>query len=155
MVGKTCPWIESEPTNQKERILNTEQTEVVQRCAHGALTGELAFPDIIGRLAQIGVERYHADYSRREITYYLADGDSLVVATPHPAHATAVEFSASAVAAAVGQSQRNEHTYLDFIQKTMAAGCVGYFVQITGRRVVYFGRNGESHVEHFPSARST
>ncbi len=24
----------------------------------------------------------------------------------------------------------------------MAAGCVGYFVQITGRRVVYFDRNG-------------
>jgi len=34
----------------------------------------------------------------------------------------------------------------------MAAGCVGYFVQIAGRRALYFGRNGESHVELFPSA---
>jgi hypothetical protein len=31
-----------------------------------------------------------------------------------------------------------------------AAGCVGYFVQIAGRRTLYFGRNGETHVELFP-----
>ena len=130
--------------------MNEEQTKVIQGCAKGALTGEIAFPEIVGRLVQIGVERYHADYIRQEITYYLANGDSLVIATPHRSHATATEFSASAVEAAVRQSQRNEHTYLDFIRKTMAAGCVGYFVQITGRRVIYFGRNGESHLEHFP-----
>lgn len=132
--------------------MNAEQTQVMHGCAKGALTGEIAFPEIVGRLARIGVERYHADYSRREITYYLANGDSLVVETPHPTHATATEFLASAVEAAVRQSQRNEHTYLDFIRRTMAAGCVGYFVQITGRRVIYFGRTGESHVEHFPPA---
>jgi uncharacterized protein YbcV (DUF1398 family) len=132
--------------------MNAEQTQVIQECAKGALTGELTFPEIVGRLAQIGVERYHADYSRQEITYYFPDGDSMVVATNHPAHVTAAEFSSSIVEAAVRQSQRNEHTYLDFIRKTMAAGCVGYFVQITGRRVIYFGRNGESHVEHFPPA---
>jgi uncharacterized protein YbcV (DUF1398 family) len=132
--------------------MNAEQTQIIQGCARGALTGEFTFPEIVGSLTQIGVERYHADYSRQEITYYFPDGDSLVVAVPHPSNATADEFSSFAVEAAVRQSQRNEHTYLDFIRKTMAAGCVGYFVQITGRRVIYFGRNGESHVEHFPPA---
>jgi len=133
--------------------MTDEQAQVLQQCARGALTGELAFPEIIGRLGQLGVERYHADYSRAEITYYLPNGDSLVVATPHPAHATAAEFSPAAVETAVRHSQRNEHSYLDFIRKTMAAGCVGYFVQITGRRVIYLGRQGECHVEHFPPAR--
>ena len=132
--------------------MNAEKTEVFQECARGALSGELTFPEIVGKLAEIGIERYHADYSRQEITYYLPDGDSLVIATPHPSHPTDAEFSASAVEAAVRQSQWNEHTYRDFIRKTMSAGCVGYFVQITGRRVVYFGRNGESHVEHLPPA---
>lgn len=132
--------------------MNAEQTEGIQECARGALSGELTFPEIVGTLSRIGVERYHADYSRQEITYYFLVGDTLVVATPHAPHETAIEFSSAAVEAAVRQSQRNEHTYLDFIRKTMAAGCVGYFVQITGRRVIYFGRNGESHVEYFPSA---
>jgi uncharacterized protein YbcV (DUF1398 family) len=132
--------------------MNEEQAQILEECVRGSLAGELTFPEIVGRLIGIGVERYHADYSRHEITYYFPDGDSLIVATTHPSHPTGTDFSASAVEAAVGQSQRNEHTYLDFIHKTMAAGCVGYFVQITGRRVIYFGRNGESHVEHFPPA---
>ena len=132
--------------------MNAEMTQVIQECAQGALSGNLTFPEIVGKLTKIGVERYHADYTRQEITYYGPDGDSLVVASPHPDHTTAVEFSPSSVEAAVRQSQRNEHTYLDFIRKTMAAGCVGYFVQIAGHCVIYFGRNGQSHVEHFPSA---
>ncbi|HXD87154.1 MAG TPA: DUF1398 family protein [Urbifossiella sp.] len=132
--------------------MNAGQTRVIQDCARGALSGEVNFPEIVARLTEVGVERYHADYSRQEITYYLADGDSLVVAAAHPFHDTAVEFSALSVEAAVRQSQRNEHTYLDFIRKTMAAGCVGYFVQIAGRRAMYFGRNGDLHVEHFPPA---
>lgn len=132
--------------------MNEEQRQIILGCARGALNAELTFPETIGTLAQMGVERYHADYSRQEITYYLPDGESLIVTTAHPSHPTGTDFSAPAVEAAVRQSQRNEHTYLDFIQKTMAAGCVGYFVQITGRRVIYFGRNGDCHIEHFPPA---
>jgi uncharacterized protein YbcV (DUF1398 family) len=139
----------------EEEAMNSEQTTAMEMCARGALSGELSFPDIIGRLAAIGVERYHADYSRQEITYYLPNGNSMVVAVPHPAHATADAFFSSAIEDAVRQSQRNEHTYLDFIRKTAAAGCVGYFVQISGGRVIYFGRNGQSHVELLPTASGT
>ncbi len=132
--------------------MNAERVQAVEECARGSLAGELTFPEVVGRLAAIGVERYHADYSRRETTYYWPDGESVVVASSHPAHPTAEAFSASAVEAAVRQSQRGEHTYLEFIEKTMVAGCVGYFVQIAGRRVIYFGRRRESHVELFPAA---
>lgn len=132
--------------------MKAEYARVTEECAAGSLSGELTFPEIVGKLMAIGVERYHADYSRQEITYYLADGDSLVVPSPHAAHATASEFSSAGVEAAVRQSQRNEHTYADFVRKTMAAGCVGYFVQITGRRALYFGRGGEIHTELFPPA---
>jgi uncharacterized protein YbcV (DUF1398 family) len=132
--------------------MNQQTTFALYDLAGQSLSGTITFPAVIGRLLELGVERYHADYSRSETTYYLVDGDSLVVALPHEPHATADDFDATAVAAAVRQSQRNEHTYLDFVRKTMAAGCVGYFVQITGRRVLYFGRRGETHVEHFPPA---
>ena len=132
--------------------MKAEAVQVMIDCSQGSLSGELTFPEIVGRLEAIGVERYHADYSRQEITYYLADGDSLVVPCLPAADDTAMEFSAEDVEAAVRQSQRNEHTFVDFVRKTMAAGCVGYFVQITGRRVHYFGRRGEIHTEHFPPA---
>lgn len=132
--------------------MNAEQRKTLEECARGALANALTFPEIVGRLTSAGVERYHADYCRQEITYYLPDGESAVVATPHPAHPIAAAFSASAVEAAIRQSQRNEHTYLDFLRKTQSAGCVGYFVQLTGRRALYFGRNGEVHMEPFPTA---
>lgn len=102
-------------------------------------------------LRSIGVERYHADYSRQENTYYFKDGQSHVAISPHPDYQAAVEFSAKDVAAAVGESQRGEHSYLDFVRKTMDAGCVGYFVQLTGCCVQYFGRKGEIHTETFPT----
>lgn len=115
------------------------------------MAGTMTFPDITTQLANVGVERYHADYSRSEATYYLASGESLVVPLGHPPHAIGVEFQRAAINAAIRQSQRNEHRYVDFLAKTMAAGCVAYFVQIAGRQAIYFGRNGESHVEPFPS----
>lgn len=132
--------------------MKSDTVRVIQECAHGSLNGAITFPEIVGKLASIGVERYHADYPRQEITYYMADNESLVVSVPHPLHPIASEFSQAGVEAAVRQSQRNEHSYLDFIHKTSLAGCVGYFVQITGRRVIYFGREGDFHTEHFPDA---
>lgn len=132
--------------------MNLEQTQVIQECALGALHGALSFPEIVNKLTSIGIERYHVDYPRQEITYYTTDNESLVVDTPHPPHPIARDFSGTAVESAVRQSQRNEHSYLDFIRKTTAAGCVGYFVQITGRRVIYFGRDGACHTEYLPTA---
>lgn len=134
--------------------MKAEHSRVLQDCANGALSSALTFPEIVGRLADMGVERYHADYTRNEITYYLTTGDSEVIATPHDDDPIAMEFFQAGVAAAVGESQRGEHTYVDFVRKTRAAGCVGYFVQITGRRVLYFGRQGETHVEWFPNPPS-
>jgi uncharacterized protein YbcV (DUF1398 family) len=131
--------------------MTPEQRQQIEECARASLAGEIVFPELVGRLTAIGVERYHADYSRQETTYYLPGGDSVVVSSPHAPHPTALAFDQDGVAAAVRSSQRNEHTYQDFVRKTMDAGCVGYFVQITGRRAIYFGRNGDSHTEQFPS----
>jgi uncharacterized protein YbcV (DUF1398 family) len=133
--------------------MNAEQALMIYDTVRGSLTAEMSFAQIVARLSEGGVERYHADYSRQEKTFYLASGDSLVVTIPWGEFPTTTEFSASSVEAAVRQSQRGEHTYTDFIRKTMAAGCVGYFVQITGRRALYFGRNGEVHTEWFPGAK--
>jgi uncharacterized protein YbcV (DUF1398 family) len=113
--------------------------------------GTLLFPDFVGKLAILGVERYHTDYCRHENTYYLSDGHSHVVAVSHPAETIGTDFRAHEVEAAIRESQRNEHSYADFLRKTMAAGCVGYFVQIAGRQALYFGRRGEVHIEPFPT----
>ncbi|WP_373650074.1 hypothetical protein [Schlesneria sp. DSM 10557] len=52
--------------------MDDQKAQVMRECAAGSGSGELTFPEIVGRLMDIGVERYHADYSRQEITYYVS-----------------------------------------------------------------------------------
>jgi uncharacterized protein YbcV (DUF1398 family) len=112
----------------------------------------MIFPEVVARLSAAGVERYHADYVRQETTYYTPDGRSHVVPAGHSPEPIADGFSAAGVEAAIDASQRGEINYPEFLRRTFAAGCVGYFVQIAGRRALYFGRLGEVHVEPFPNA---
>jgi len=133
--------------------MNSEQQAVIQECAALSKTGQIGFGEVVGRLIKAGVERYHADYSRMEATYYAPDGTSLVVALNLEPMPIANAFSASQVESAVRQSQRGEIKFPQFSRQATAAGCVGYFVQITGKCVQYFGRNGEMHTEWFPGAK--
>jgi len=127
---------------------------VAEECSQGSLAGTLTFPEVVARLSAAGVERYHADYVRHETTYYTSGGESHSAAVEHPAAPIAEVFSAAGVEAAIRASQRGEIDYREFLRRTFAAGCVGYFVQIAGRRALYFGRLGEVHVEPFPNPPS-
>ena len=50
-------------------------------------------------------------------------------------------------------SSRGTANLLTRTTAILAAGCVGYFVCLTGRRAVYFGRTGENYIEPFPPAK--
>ena len=132
--------------------MNTDQIKIAHECAKLSAAGSINFGEVVGRLKEAGIERYHADYSRMETTYYTPAGSSCVVPMEHESAPIAAAFSAAHVEAAVRQSQRGEIKYQQFTHQAFAAGCVGYFVQITGQCVQYFGRNGDIHTEWFPGA---
>ena len=133
--------------------MNADAKDVFVDCTHGSEDGRLRFPDVLARLAAVGTERYHADLVRGEKTYYLPDGDSHVVPSGVPGTRAAQAFSATGMEQAVRASQAGAIDYPEFCARAAAAGCVGYLVSLAGRRVVYFGRTGETHVEHFPGSR--
>ena len=130
--------------------MTTEQMNTVMECAEQSAAGKIHFGQVVARLMEAGIERYHADYTRMETTYYTPDGGSCVLPIDHGRSNIAQFFSAAGVEAAVRQAQRGEIMYPQFTRQVLAAGCVGYFVQITGKCVQYFGRNGEIHTEWFP-----
>lgn len=129
-----------------------EQIAVLAECKKLSLAGEIPFAEVVRRLQEAGVERYHVDVCRDETTYYLPSGESHLLPNEGPRGPIAEEFDSGGVAAAVRGAQRGEVAYPDFLRRIMAAGCVGYFAQIAGRRVLYFGRTGDTHIEHFPPA---
>jgi uncharacterized protein YbcV (DUF1398 family) len=117
------------------------------------LAGRIAFPEVVQRMLESGVERYEVDLARLEIRHYAGDGASHLMPLPIEAPPAAREFSARGVSEAIGCAQRGEVKYVEFLEKILAAGTVGYGAYLTGRKVVYYGREGDCHVEPFPAAR--
>lgn len=133
--------------------MNPSIAAVAEDCTARSDAGRITFPQVVAALGAVGIEGYHADLRRAEKTYYLADGASHVVASAPVATPAADGFSAPGVAAAIRAVQAGELDYKGFCARILAAGCVGYHVSLAGRRAVYYGRTGETHVELFPGAR--
>jgi uncharacterized protein YbcV (DUF1398 family) len=114
---------------------------------------QVTFGEVVMKLMQAGVERYHADLLRGEKTYYLPNGESEVVAGEPVGVAPAREFSTAGVNAAVREIQAGKIRYRTFCARIAHAGCVGYHVSLTGQRAVYYGRTADCHVEWFPGAK--
>lgn len=132
--------------------MDAHLTEIAQRCLEGAESNRMTFPQIVGTLMQAGFESYAIDFRRATATYYLPNGDSVVLPTHRAVASIADALDMVALQTAIREAQQlvPGYTYAGFCAKVMAAGCVGYVVSFTGRRAVYFGRTAETHVEHFP-----
>lgn len=132
--------------------MNTDIIGVMQECTDASDQERISFPEVVMKLAQAGIERYHADLLRAEKIYYLPSGESHRVPAGEIAATAAVEFAVSDVAAAVRAIQQQKIQYREFCERIVRAGCVGYMVSLAGRRAVYYGRTGDSYVEPFPNA---
>lgn len=132
--------------------MDAERIAIARTCLDAAYDGSMSFPDIIGRLLAAGFEGYSVDYRRDAQTYYLPDGDTVELAMPQSAGPVSEAFDSAKVEALVRSAQANdrEYSYGAFCAKVKAAGCAGYLVSFVGRRVVYYGRTAETHVELLP-----
>jgi uncharacterized protein YbcV (DUF1398 family) len=132
--------------------MDAERISIAETCLSAAHDGSLSFPEIVGKLITAGFEGYAVDYRRNTQTFYLPDGDSVMLEMQRSAGTVAATFDATEVERLVRWAQANpaDYSYVAFSEKAKAAGCAGYLVSFLGRRVVYFGRTAEIHVEHFP-----
>ena len=129
----------------------TPQTQqLIREAARGSTEGRLHFGQVIGLLMQAGVESYVADYRSRRTTYYPRHAAPLDLPLDTPEMAIPEAFDTNALRSAIAGAQRGAVMYPQFKRLSMAAGCIGYTVWITGRHVTYYGRHGETHVERFP-----
>jgi uncharacterized protein YbcV (DUF1398 family) len=130
--------------------MNAQTLTIIEECTRASDEERLSFPEIIGMLMSVDVERYRTDLCRSEKTYYLPDGASHVTASDPLNNTVSMTFSAQGVESAVRASQAGQIKYREFCKRIAAAGCVDYVVSLAGRRAIYYGRNGDAHVEMFP-----
>jgi uncharacterized protein YbcV (DUF1398 family) len=132
--------------------VNGQQQAIARQCLEGAEKDTMTFPQIVGTLLEAGFEAYLVDLRLGQATYYLPDGEGLELPTHGSAVAITADFDTGSVQAAIREAQAlvSGYTYKGFCDKAKRAGCAGYMVSFSGRRVLYFGRTADAHVEHFP-----
>jgi len=128
-------------------------TEIITKAARATLGGSISFPEAVAQWLTAGVEYYHVDYIMMQKTFYDAEGDTVVTPINYEGlPPVAADFNLAALRADILDSQRNGQKYRDFTRRAMAAGTQGYFAFLRGKRVTYFGRQGDQHTEWFPGA---
>ena len=132
--------------------MDRKHQDIARRCLEGAESGTMTFPEIVGTLTAGAFDGYLVDLRLGKATYYLQDGRGLDLPTQLSRVAVATQFNVDVVKTAIREAQALEpgYTYKGFCDKVKRAGCAGYLVSFLGRRVLYFGRTGETHTEYFP-----
>lgn len=128
-------------------------TEIMHEVLTESQAGKLTFPEVVGRLLPLGVESYFVDFAARCETLYMTSGETYLEKMSLETGPVAPEFSADGVQAAIRAAQSDTIRYPEFVKRSTAAGVIGYWAFLTGKKVVYFGRQGESHTEWFPGAK--
>jgi uncharacterized protein YbcV (DUF1398 family) len=129
-------------------------TAVIHETLAASEAGQRTFPQVIKALIEVNVESYFIDLARGSATYYLTTGETHIEHLTHPAEPIAEEFSASGLIAAIRGAQSDTIRYPEFIKQSTAAGTVAYWAFLTGKKVIYFGRKGDFHIEEFPNPKN-
>jgi uncharacterized protein YbcV (DUF1398 family) len=130
------------------------KSEIVAEAARATLDGTISFPEVVRKLMETGVEYYHVDYVALQKSFYSAAGE--VIKTPinyENLPPVANDLDRDALCSAILDSQQNGQHYRDFTKRAMKAGVQGYIAFLRGKRVTYWGRDGEQHTEWFPGAK--
>ncbi len=132
----------------------TMNVTVINETLAKSQAGELIFPDVVRRLMEVGVESYFCDLANGAETFYQIDGETHTEKMILPVMPIAEEFSSADLVAAIRGAQADTIRYPEFMKRSAAAGVIAYWAFLTGRKVIYFGRKGELHIEEFPGAKS-
>jgi len=135
--------------------MNTNWQDVARATLEGSESGEMTFPQSLRMLTEAGFDGYGVDFRRSTRTYYGPDGEAMELEMEQTPAPVAARFDADAIRAALREAQTLApgYTYKGFCAKVAQAGCAGYVVSLLGKRVLYYGRTGETHTESFPGAR--
>jgi len=127
--------------------------QIIHELATATQQGKMTFPQVVQGLLEVGVESYFVDFASKQKTHYLADGTMHTVAMILDPGPIAADFDNAGLVAAIRGAQADTVRYPEFVSRSTAAGVIGYWAFLTGKRVIYFGRKGEQHIEEFPKPK--
>ncbi len=124
--------------------------QVIHELVIATQQGKMTFPQVVKGLLEVGVESYIVDFAAKQKTHYLGDETTHTVPMILDPGPIAKDFNSAGLVAAIRGAQADTVRYPEFVKRSTAAGVIGYWAFLTGKRVIYFGRKGEQHIEEFP-----
>ncbi len=116
--------------------------------------GEMTFPEVVKGLLEVGVESYQVNLATMQKTHFLSDRATHTVPMILDPGPVAAEFDSDAIVAALSDAQADAIRYPEFVKRVVAAGVIGYWAFLSGKRVLYLGRKGEQYIREFPKPRA-
>lgn len=110
------------------------------------------FPVLAEVLRQNGVQMNRWSLPSCQSVYLMNEGAVVQQGTPLVTGSYEIPvFDREALIRAIRTDQQGDSTFPEFLRATWNAGVIGYDADFVGRKVVYYGVNGESYVEEYPA----
>ncbi|MGA6985358.1 MAG: DUF1398 family protein [Terriglobales bacterium] len=110
------------------------------------------FPYLAETLRRAGVTRNLWYLPACQSLYLTQDGPVATLGSPLSSGTVDVPpFNREALIAALRTDQAGKSTFPEFLAATWRAGVVRYDVDLLGRKVAYYGCNGEEYIEDYPA----
>lgn len=127
-------------------------TNLIKQVHKKFTNNTLSFPDGIMQLIQAGVQFQYIDLIQLVTISYSVNNDYLIdnMVFDEKIYVES-NFDIDIIQKAIRLSQEENLPFIEFCKMAAQAGCIGYHIFIYGKKVVYYGREGQSHIEFFPS----
>ena len=133
-------------SNVVEKLIETQKYAMSIRPKIGG------FPVLAEVLRQSGVVMNRWTLPSCQSVYIMKEGN--VVQQGQPIVTGGFEFpkfNLEALIKALRDDQEGRSIFPEFLTQAWKAGVVGYDVDFAGRKVIYYGVNGESYIEEYPA----
>lgn len=125
--------------------MNSNTKRVIEHCSNALNRGGTHLAQVIDQLGMVGIESCHVDYRIPALIFYDTEGDSYSLPLPSSGESIANRFDHSALQHALEAEHSGGLDFPAFTRRTLAAGCVGFFLWLEGWHATFLGRHGEIH----------
>ncbi|TGM62569.1 DUF1398 domain-containing protein [Leptospira meyeri] len=131
--------------------LTTKLTEA-QKFAMSIRPKVGGFPVLAEVLRSVGVQSNRWSLPSCQAIYQMKEGSVVQQGTPLVNGVFEIaNFDRDALITALRTDQEGRSSFTEFLKAAWDAGVIGYDVDFVGRKVVYYGVNGESYLEEYPA----
>src|ERR1700735_4239417 len=111
--------------------------QVIHELAIATQQGKMTFPQVVKGLLEAGVESYLVDFAVKQKTHYLTDGTTHTVPLILDPSRIAAEFNSAELVAAIRGAQADTVRYPEFVERSTAAGVIGYWGFLHCKKGIY------------------